>query len=123
VTSAAGVLAMARDLAGPTSPQLKGMWPRAVALLARQALETAVEDVWEVVAPHSQRVSMRARLLCFEEFLPAGLAGEVAYTWTALSNAVHFHPYELAPTGVEIEQLLDLTAAAVESLEDARGPA
>ena len=113
---------MARDLAGPARPQLKGMWPRAVALLARQALETAVEDVWEVVAPHSPRVSMRARLLCFEEFLPAGLAGEVAYTWTALSNAVHFHPYELAPTGVEIEQLLDLTAAAVASLEEARGP-
>lgn len=108
------VLALAQEMADRRDrPQLEGIWSRATALLARQALETAVDDVWEKVAPSSERVSMRARLLCFEEYLPEGLAGEVAYVWTALSTAVHFHPYDLAPTGVEVVQLLELTGRAV----------
>jgi hypothetical protein len=110
------VLELAVGFSRSLRPGLHRIWPRATALLARQALELAVEEVWEKLSPGSPRISMRARLLCFEEYLEGGLAGEVAYAWTALSNACHFHPYELAPSEVEMEELLTLTAAAMGKL-------
>lgn len=112
----AQVLDLAYDFSRSPRPGLRRVWPRATALLARQALEMAVEEVWEAVSPGSRRISMRARLLCFEEYLETGLAGEVAYVWTALSNACHFHAYELAPTEVEITELLSLTSVAMAKL-------
>jgi hypothetical protein len=111
------VLNLARSVTRASAPSLRAARPRAVALLARQALETAVDDVWERLAPSTHRVPMRAKLLCFEELLSRQLAGEIAYAWTALSNAVHFHPYELAPSGVEVEELVELTAQAIGQLE------
>jgi hypothetical protein len=112
----AEVLEIAVGFSRSPRPGLHRVWPRATALLARQALELAVEEVWEKVSPGSRRISMRARLLCFEEYLEDGLAGEVAYAWAALSDACHFHPYELGPSEVEIVELLTLTEIAMRKL-------
>ena len=42
------------------------------------------------------------------------LAGRIAYTWSALSRACHYHPYELPPSMSEladhfatVEELID----------------
>ena len=43
---------------------LGGTWPRAVALLARQALEQGLDDFWGARAPRVREASRHAQLLC-----------------------------------------------------------
>ena len=97
-------------------PSTAGLWPRASALLARQALEAVLADLWNVRAPGLERCPMRAQLLCVEACLPkrGDLAARVRYAWAGLSRACHQHPYELPPT------LSELTAwvAVVEDLRN-----
>jgi hypothetical protein len=104
------LLAAARELA--SSPgAVPTLWPRAAALLVRQALEWALDDFWRRHAPGVERCSVRAQLLCLPFYLgDDGLAGSVAHAWSALSHACHHHPYDLAPTGEEL-------AAWAESVE------
>ncbi len=64
-----------------------GVWPRAAALLARQALE---------------RCSMRSQLLCLTAYLGQDTATRAGYLSAALSRACHYHSYELAPTAAEL---------------------
>jgi hypothetical protein len=87
--------------------RMTGVWPRASALLARQALERAVSEVLAVRAPGSERVSLRARLLCLREYVPDALAHRTEFLWATLSRVCHHHPYELAPTAAEISGWLD----------------
>lgn len=79
-----------------------GRWPRAVAILCRQALEGALDDFWRAKAPGVETASERAQLLCVRTYLSAGLAARAEHTWTALSRACHHHAYELAPTALEL---------------------
>lgn len=97
-----------------TDPRTAGLGPRAAALLARQALEAALDDFWPVRAPGMEHCSMKAQLLCLPYFLqapkPSGpqaladekLAERVSYAWAGLSGACHQHPYELPPTSSEL---------------------
>jgi len=103
----AEVLTAARNLMERTEPATAGLWPRATALLARQALEAALDDLWKVRAPGMEQCSMRAQLLCLPHYLQApkalspqadDLAQRVSYAWAGLSGACHQHPYELPPT-------------------------
>ena len=41
-----------------------GLWARAAILLARQALEDALDDFWRARSPDLLHASMRAQLLC-----------------------------------------------------------
>jgi hypothetical protein len=102
------ILKMAEKVAAVPVPALRGAWPRAGALLARQALETAIQDLWSRQAPAMAGVSMRAQLLCLADYLDDTTAEDVAYAWTALSDACHYHPYDLAPTGAELANLLSM---------------
>ena len=81
-----------------------GIWPRATALLARQALESALDDLWLLRAPGVESCSVRAQLLCLPFYLGGDivLAERVSYAWAGLSRACHHHPYELPPTSVEL---------------------
>ena len=81
-----------------------GIWPRATALLARQALEGALDDLWRLRAPGLEHCSARAQLLCLPSYLPGHeeLAERVSYAWSGLSRACHQHPYELPPTSSEL---------------------
>ena len=99
----AEVVMAARRLIERTDPATAGLWPRATALLARQALEGAMDDLWRVRAPGMEHCSARAQLLCLAHYLgDEELAERVSYAWAGLSRACHQHPYELSPTSAEL---------------------
>ena len=105
-----GMLNVARDLLERPDPHTAGIWPRASALLARHALEAALDDLWRRRAPGLERCSMRAQLLCLPAYLPADvdLATRVSYAWTGLSRACHDHTYELPPAAVELSTWIEI---------------
>lgn len=116
--SPSALVAAARDLIRrPTSGTI-GLWPRAAALLARRGLEEALDRLWLRRVPGLERASARAQLACLPDYLgDAGLAWEIVFTWSALSNACHQHAYELAPTATELERRLDVVSRLVSKLE------
>lgn len=98
------MLGAAEDLLAAPGRSAVGGWPRAVALLARQALEKAIDEFWvrsAVTAP-VRACSMKTQLLCLPSYADPVLAREVSYTWSALSSACHTHAYELAPISAEL---------------------
>lgn len=110
----AGLLRHARTLVDTPSRATAGLWPRAAALLARQALEEAVDAVWARRAPGLERLSARAQLACLPEYLPdRELAGEVSFTWAALSDACHQHGYDVGPTAQELRHRFDVVERLV----------
>ena len=102
-----------------------GIWPRATALLARQALETALDDLWKLRAPGLEQCSCRAQLLCLPYYLGGDdkLAERVSSTWGGLSHAIHHHPYELPPTSSELLQWLTTVEQLVKTVKSARAQA
>lgn len=85
---------------------MAGRWPRAVALLTRQAIEGSLFDLWRAVRPGVEAVPMRAQLLVLRQSIAPRVAAEAEYAWAALSRACHHHPYELVPTATELGQWL-----------------
>lgn len=99
-----------------------GAWPRAAALLARQALEAAMDELWAARAPEVASLSARAQLTCLPEYLrDRALAGEVAYAWSLLSDACHAHAYDLGPTAEELAARFDVVDRLVARLVQAAG--
>ena len=79
---------------------------RAAALLARQALETAVAHAVRPALPHE--VSFTALLLALRRLAADETQGEnAAYAWAALSSATHIQGGSLA---LPREAVLDLIA-------------
>ena len=101
------------------SDALFGCWARASALLARQSLETAMDDLWRKRSPLVRQCSTTAQLLVLPSYLrDQEAARDASYAWGALSRACHHHAYELAPTASELRSLIKLTrrvAAAIEA--------
>ena len=88
--------------------QRPGLWPRASALLVRQALEQSLSGYWIDKGIALVNCSTRAQLFCLRECLHEGdLAARVAHTWSALSRACHHHPYELPPTVDELKSWME----------------
>lgn len=86
-------------------------------MLARQALEAALGDLWRVRAPGMEQCSVRAQLLCLPLYLgDEPLAERVSYAWGALSRGCHQHPYELALTAVELQELIQVVENFVASV-------
>ena len=98
------MLTSARDLLQRPDPHTAGIWPRATALLVRQALEGALDDFWRRRAPGLERCSMKAQLLCLPAYLSGddNLSARVSYAWSGLSRACHHQVYELPPAAVEL---------------------
>jgi hypothetical protein len=98
------MLTAARDLLERADPMTAGLWPRATALLTRQAMEAALDALWRRREPGLEFCSGRAQMICLPSYLHDNkdLAGRVSYAWTALSRACHQHPYELSPTSSEL---------------------
>jgi hypothetical protein len=126
------LLAAARRLIERPDAATAGVWPRAAALLARQALELALAGLWasQPAAAGLDRSSMRAQLLCLTAYLAGDTATRAAYLYAALSRACHYHLYELAPTATELTRWLNETAelvallrSRVESTHHASSPA
>jgi hypothetical protein len=103
------LLAAARELIRRTDPTTVGLWPRASALLGRQALELALDEVWRRKRPELAGCPTRIQLLCLGEHLPdPEVAKRAAYAWAALSRVCHHRSYALAPTAAELTGWLDL---------------
>jgi hypothetical protein len=103
VSTPVELLGMARQLLDRASPETAGLWPRAAALLGRQALEMAVDEFWAARRIPLESCPTRQQLICLREYLENDeLAGRVHHAWDALSRACHQHPYELAPTVGEL---------------------
>lgn len=98
------ILTAARELIARPDTATAGVWPRTSALLARQALEQAIRSHWQALPDTADLTlaSMRSQLICLPSYIDAATARQVTYTWAALSNACHYHPYELAPTAAEL---------------------
>jgi hypothetical protein len=101
----ADLLAAARDLLEPPALGSVGGWPRAVTLLTRQALETALDEFW-AASPATAGLaacSNKTQLTCLRAYLQPAIARQINYVWAALSSACHYHPYDLAPTAGELD--------------------
>lgn len=97
-----------------------GLWPRAAALLTRQALEVSVATFWAKAAPGVEETSRRAQFLCLGRYLgDAALAQRAHQAWAALSAGCHYHVYDLAPTREELQAWRETVAEVVERTERA----
>jgi hypothetical protein len=109
------LLAAARELIRRADPATVGLWPRASALLGRQALELALGEAWQRTHAELAGCSTRIQLLCLRGHLPdPAVAKRAAYAWAALSRACHHRPYALAPTAMELTAWLDLVDELLE---------
>jgi hypothetical protein len=118
------LLTEARRMLDEPSPGTAAIWPRAAALLARQAIEESLERWWAVRAPGVQHLPMRAQLGCLDVYLePSSLARDVAFTWHALSRATHHHPYDLDPTREELDSLIGAAERLVDAVTPQEAPA
>jgi hypothetical protein len=107
------LLRAADDLLSAPRPVSTGWWPKAVALLLRQALERSMESLWLVKGPAVASAPARAQLLCLRSFIDRRLAERADSTWSQLSRACHDHPYELPPTAAELARWFETTEAVV----------
>jgi len=97
------LLDLADGLLHRADPATAGLWPRASALLALQALEIALHGLWERRALGLEGCSMTTQLICLRSYLDdASLAARAGHASSALRRACHHHPYELAPTVGEL---------------------
>jgi len=98
------LVSAARDLLTIADEGTLGLWPRASALLGRQALEMSLERFWQRHASGLERTNMRCQLLSLPTFLgDERLAARTYHAWWALTRACHHHDYELAPTHGELD--------------------
>jgi hypothetical protein len=108
------LLEAARELMIRADPATAGLWPRAAALLGRQALEAALDALWRRKRLDLASCPARIQLLCLPTYLGnAALAARAAHAWSALSHACHHRAYDLAPTAAELAAWLDAVAEVV----------
>lgn len=95
-------------------------WGRAVAVLARQAMERALTEYWQRTEPEMARSrNQRAAFLCLRNHLPPEAAADAYYSWSALSRACHFNGYDLEPAAEEVGAWIEGAERFLEALESA----
>ena len=105
----AELLEAARQILGRTGGLVPALWPRAAAILARQALEAAIRELWTSRPGYEAlaKCSMRSQLVSLIDIVDPQTAARASFVWAALSEACHYHPYELAPTSGELRHWID----------------
>ena len=99
-----------------------GLWERAAVLLARQALEEALDRFWASRSPDLRQASMRAQLLCLGVLMNNERdAADVDQLWGVLSDTCHFDACALTPGASEVRVWLDETARLCVILERRAG--
>ena len=107
---------IARSMMRVPRPDLIGTWPRAVAILGRQALEIALDQFWVRTAPGVEAASRRAQLICLPAYTDTEPAMRVRHAWHGLSGACHYHAYDLPPVESELNGWLDDVEALIKEL-------
>lgn len=113
------LIAAARELLSDSTSGAGG-WPRMAALLTRQALEKALNEFWETHPNTSglSRCTRKSQLTCLPFYLDPVTAREVTYLWAVLSEACHYHVYELAPTASELTRWIDTVSRLVAAMRE-----
>jgi hypothetical protein len=107
--TSAEILERATGLLNHPTAETAGLWPRATAVLARQALEVGLHESLSEKILGIQNAPVRVQLLCLQSYLEdTETAHEVNLAWWALSQACHHLSYELPPTAAELEALIDV---------------
>jgi hypothetical protein len=107
--TSAEILERATALLHHPTEETAGLWPRATAVLARQALEVRLREALSAKIRGIQSAPVRVQLLCLQSYLEdTETAHEVNLAWYALSEACHHLSYELPPTAPELEGLIDV---------------
>jgi hypothetical protein len=110
------LLYLAIDLLERPTSETVGLWPRATAVLARQALERGLTEVLSERVGGIKQAPVRAQLLCLRIVLDdTATADEVNVAWWALSRACHHLSYELPPTAAELRAWIDVVDRFVEA--------
>ena len=101
------LLAAARDLMQRPDASVAGIWPRAAALLARQALEAAMAELWAAQRQTTglSASTMRSQVLCLTAYLDRGTASRAAYLLAALSQRLPLPPLRTGPHRRRTHQL------------------
>jgi hypothetical protein len=92
---------------------LESRWPIAVAVLLRQALERALEQLWLATAPQINAADYRPQLLLLGRYVERSVADRATVTWHELSAACHQRAYALPPTAGELARWFEATEALV----------
>ena len=112
------LLAAAQRLLDRPDARTAAIWPRAAALLARQALEQGLDAYWRGRGLALERVGTRQQLICLPAFLSdAGAGARAAHAWSSLTGACHHHPYELSAGHDELRAWLVDVSALLAGLE------
>jgi hypothetical protein len=99
------------------------IWPRAAALLARQALEQGLDQYWRGKGLKLAQLATKPQLICLSAYFPdRDLAARANDAWSNLTQACHHHPYELPPGHAELKGWLEVVASALRvASNEARG--
>ncbi len=99
-----------------------GLWERAAVLLARQAIEEALDRFWASRSPDLRQASMRAQLLCLGVLMNNERdAADVDQLWGALSDVCHFDACAPTPGAAEVRVWLNETERLCAILEHRAG--
>lgn len=110
------LLGAARELMTKPSPGTVGLWPRAAAVLARQALENQMTIILTRWIPGVESANARTKLICLQARMQdRELAERANHAWWALTTACHHRSYELPPTAEELERWLGAVEELVSS--------
>ena len=112
----AAVIELSRLAMQIQQDDLVGTWPRVAAILARQALEMALDQLWYAIEPGVENATRRAQLICIPEYVNTELAQRVTYAWHGLSSACHHHAYDLPPVAAELNGWLSDVAELVDEV-------
>lgn len=118
-TDPSSALAWADRLLREADPDTAGLWPRTTAHLIRVALERAVNHYWFSTRPEMLECPTTMRLFMLEGVLNRAGARNAYFLWSQLSDATHPHPYELAPTAIELRRWHSSVTQVLASLHSA----
>lgn len=92
-------------------PRPDGLSSRMAAFLARQALESIVDQRCVDLGAPAAWASMRSKLAVLRSLDTVESADSAAVAWNRLSSACHVHAFELQPSPAEVKHLCALVAS------------
>ena len=118
------LLTAAEHLLDRPDAKTVGAWPRAAALLARQALEQALDAYWKLQGTRRSTSCPPApsSSACRSTWLTSPSASRVSHAWGALSDACHHHPYEFAPSAGELRGWIKTVSAFAQQAQAPAAP-